>query len=752
MKKRKRLFNRIKIQILGFMMILLVFSGQTAFAGENENDVTDEPSQDFVLDEVMVTAQKRTENLQDVPISITAVSDSRLEDLSAREVSDVQNFAPNVDFGNTVTNDNPAIRVRGISTSASNVGFEAGFGLYIDGVYMGRNSALNQTLADVELMEVLRGPQGTLFGKNTTTGALNISTRRPSDEFDFNAKLDIGNYGQFRQCYYTSGPIIDDKLAGKITLFKDKRDGYYKNLNPGTHDAIDEDQKGTRGELRYTPNDDLDIALRFDYAESDRFAFAYNIAEDDTHDYIHPMLGYQGPVNFPGNNSSTISQDDTTEERTISGTSISADYDFGDGYTITSISAFRDLSINMAGDLDMTAYDILTFDKESEFKQLTQELRIASPADQKFVYVAGLYLYSQEAKGSDSYYFDLYRGLAPQWATYDDIQLKTSSEVDTISAALFLDSHYSITDRFKFLFGARYTIEKKELEISQTSLFGLSAFYPDVAPMTDDRTDKEISPSLGLSFSATEDLTIYGRVSRGFKSGGWNASLLTPTSTTDSISFDPEYLTNYEVGFKSELLDHRLRFNSSVFYIEYKDKQLSVYRGLEGSITTNAGEARSMGFEAEIDAMPTNNLRIAASIGYADAEYTKYDPDDTVIGDELDGSPMEGPKWTYNINLTYVYPTSFGDINAGLMYSGKSESIGEPEDPEGTKFGATQLVNLRLGVNIHDKWKIVAWCNNVLDKDNVIARRENYNMIFVNMDVENYDAPRTFGLTLTYDF
>ena len=750
--KKKKLFNRFRIQAFGFMMLLLFFLGQTAFAGEDESKATEDASQDYVLDEVMVTAQKRTENLQDVPISITAISESRLEDLSAREISDIQNFAPNVDFGNTVTNDNPAIRVRGISTSASNVGFEAGFGLYIDGVYMGRNSALNQSLADVELMEVLRGPQGTLFGKNTTTGALNIVTSRPGNELDCHAKLDVGDYGLIRQRYYLSGPLVQNTLSGKLTVFADKRDGYYDNIKPGTHDAIDEDQKGTRGELRYTPNDNLDIALRFDYADSDRYAFAYNISEDDTHEYYHPIDGYQGPVNFPGNDSRTISQDDTTEKRTISGTSLSADYDFGNGYTFTSISAFRDLSIEMEGDLDMTAYDILSFYKESEFEQLTQELRIASPEDQKFVYVAGLYFYSQEAKGKDSYFFDLYQGYSPMWATRDDIELSTNSEVDTRSAALFLDGRYAVTDRINFLFGARYTYEKKELEISQTSLFGMDSFYPDVAPMKDSRTDKEISPSLGLSFTATEDLTCYGRVARGFKSGGWNASLLTPASSTETISFDPEYLTNYELGFKSELLDNRLRFNAAVFYIDYKDKQLSVYRGLQGSITTNAGEARSMGFEAEIDAMPTNNLRIGAGVGFADAEYTKYDPDDTVAGDELDGAAMEGPKWTYNVNLNYVYPTSFGDINAGLLYSGASKSLGEPEDPDGTEFGATYLINMHFGVNIHDQWNIIVWCNNVTDRDNVIARRENYNMIFFNADVENYAAPRTFGMTVRYDF
>ncbi|MBW2368408.1 MAG: TonB-dependent receptor [Deltaproteobacteria bacterium] len=727
-----------------------IFVSQSyAEEGEEEN------YNDFILEEVVVTAQKREENLQDVPISITAISEGRLEQLGAREIADVQNFAPNVDFGNTLTNDNPSIRIRGIRTSASNIGFEAGFGVYVDGVYMGRNSALNQTLADVALMEVLRGPQGTLFGKNTTVGAFNITTRRPSEDLELNVQVEAGNYNLKRARGHISGPIVADKLFGKITLFKDLWDGFYENLNPGTHDAVDEDQIGGRGELRYTPTDDLDIALRFDHAYSDRYAIPWNIDDTDPHLFPHPIFGVVLPVNFPGNNPGTISQDDTSEERTIEGTSLTMDYGFGDGYSLTSISALRGLEVQIQGDMDSTAYDILGIDLISEYTQLTQELRITSPAGRKLEYVAGLYFYSQDAKSiADTIALGVVFPFGP-WPTVNSATIRINTEVDTKSAAVFLDGRYALTDRFKLLFGARYTQEEKDLKMKQQGVF---MFFPDIATFTDSRSDQEISPTVGLSFSASDNVTMYGRVARGFKSGGWNSSMigysvLLPSGAPDvaKMSFNPEFMTSYEVGMKSELFDHRLRLNTAMFYTDYEDMQLRIYRGIEGEITANAGEARSMGFELEIDAMPTNNLRITAGLGYADAEYTKLDLDDSVPGNQ-NGQRMPGPKWSTNLNLTYTIPMSFGEIIGGVDYSYKTKSFGSANDPEETEFGSSELINARLSMNIFDSWQIAAWGKNLMDKENVIARIGDYNLELVRMDVVNYGAPRTFGLTVTYNY
>jgi len=402
---------------LGLMMFVLILSGQAVFAAEDDKEVKkDDAEQGFLLEEVVVTAQKRTENLQDVPISITAVSERRLEQLSAKNVSDVENFAPNLHFTNTFSNWNPSIRVRGIKTSANNVGYESGFGTYIDGVYIGRSAALLQSLADVEMIEVLRGPQGTLFGKNTTVGAFNVRTRRPGDELEGMLKVEIGNYDLIRTRASISGPLVKDKLFGKISLGTDNRDGFYETINPNAHDAVGEDQRTTRGELRYTPSDDLDIALRWDWTESEGYVISYALAS------LPPLV---------------INQDDLIEERNMKGASLTADYNFGDGYTFTSISAFRSLDLSFEGDLDNSATVFYSMDRTSEFEQFTQELRIASPTGRRFEYVAGLYYFNQKAKENLADSAPGFIGMYPFWPDLESLTMRKYPEVDTWSAAVF---------------------------------------------------------------------------------------------------------------------------------------------------------------------------------------------------------------------------------------------------------------------------------------------------------------------------
>ncbi|MBW2368997.1 MAG: TonB-dependent receptor, partial [Deltaproteobacteria bacterium] len=681
MKKTLAVTIALMIAIVG------VFVSQ-ALAEEEES------FDDFMLEEVVVTAQKREENLQDVPISITALSERRLEQLIAKDISDVEHFAPNLSFSNTFSNWNPAIRVRGINTSANNVGWESGFGVYIDGVYIGRSAALLQSLADVERIEVLRGPQGTLFGKNTTVGAFNVTTHRPGKEFEGLVRLEVGNYNLIRTRANISGPLVDGKLFGKISFASDNRDGFYETIQPGAHDAVDEDQLSTRGELRYTPTDVLDIALRWDWMDSDGYVISYQLAENP------PFV---------------ISQDDIVEERTMKGASLTVDYDFGDGYTVTSISAFRALELSFAGDLDGGPLPTFVMDRSSEFDQFTQELRIASPAGRKFEYVAGLYYFNQTAKEDLADSVPLLVGAAPFWPDLESLTMRKFPEVDTWSAAVFFDGRYAFTDDLRLLFGARFTHEEKELTMSQKGVIGFGR--PDVAPFTDDRDDQELSPSIGLSYAANDDVTLYTKVSRGFKSGGWNASDLT-TSPPDlsAITFDPEHLTSYELGMKSEFFDHRIRLNAAAFYIDYEDMQIRVYRGIEGDITTNAGKARSQGFEIEVDAMPTGHLQIFAGVGYSDAEYAEFDPNDTVPGNE-NGTRMPGSIWSANLGLTYTYPVSFGDtfgdIVGGLDFSYKSKAYPYFNN-DTSKFGSIEVVNARLGLSSLGAWDIFVWGKNIL--------------------------------------
>jgi iron complex outermembrane receptor protein len=769
MSKRTNRVSRIITNSSKITLALMSVSCVQFVVAETATDVQKaKPSEG--LEVIIVTATKREKNIQEVPISMTALSASRLKRLGVKEISNLENVVPNLDFGNTHTNDNPAIIIRGISASAGNIGFEAGVGVYIDGVYMGRNSSLNQPLTDIDLVEVLRGPQGTLFGKNTTVGALNIKTRRPSDELEGSVQVELGNYNLLRTRARVSGPLIKDKLLGKISVFSDDRDGFEKNLKEGASDALDENQQGMRGELLYLASDALDVSLRWDWLKNERKIMAWSIDENDTHG-----------LSFEGNKPHVINQDDTDEVRTIKGTSLTADYRFDSGFTFTSITGVRELDISIFGDQDFLPAQRLSIDKVESFEQFSQELRIASPDNRDFKFVSGAFYYQQDATSRISNIVNEFfpvigvdagfvAGLGTPlgfaaWQSETDLTNTNRAEVETTSTALFFDSSYDITEQLSVLFGVRYTDEDKTLNYSQQ---GINLLIPSYAAFDDSRNDSEVSPSLGMTYAYDEDINLYTKVSRGFKSGGWNATTIgNPSpfgpiplpsneiteSQLNGIKFDSEKLTNYEIGAKTLLLDNKVRLNTALFYIDYEDMQLSVFKGLEGSITTNAGAARSRGLEIELEATATDNLNLAASIGYSDAVFTQFDPNETVDGDELDGIRLSGPKLNANFSVTYSTELEgVGYLSAGLDYSYKSKSYGKFSNVTGTEFGSTSLLNGLVRIETDDNWDVSLWAKNLLDKDNIITRQADSNLAIFNVDFVNYAAPRTFGMTFTYNY
>ncbi len=769
MSKKQSSSTISKIRISKIALAIGALANSYASLAQEEGEVL-QKEQNSGLEVIIVSATKREKNMQEVPISLTALSASRLDRLGVKDVSNLENAVPNLDFGNTHTNDNPAITIRGISASAGNIGFEAGVGVYIDGVYMGRNSSLNQPLTDIDIVEVLRGPQGTLFGKNTTVGALNIKTRRPSDTTEGSLQVELGNYNLLRTRARLSGPIMEDKLLAKLSVFTDDRDGYERNLKAGASDALDENQEGMRGELLFLPSDNFDISFRWDWTKSNRKIMAWSVDENETHG-----------LSFEGNAPHVISQDDTDEVRTIKGASLTADYRFQNGFALTSITGYRELDISILGDQDFLPAERLTIDKREQFEQFSQEIRVTSPEDRAFQFVSGLYFYKQDADSSVSNIANEFfpvigvdagfiAGLgAPlgfaAWQSESDLTNTNAAAVETTSAALFFDGSYDLTNQFSLLFGLRYTNEEKTLDYSQ---LGINLLIPSYSPFQDKRSDNEISPSLGVGYQYSKDVNLYAKVSQGFKSGGWNATTVgspTPFGPTPlpqnqiseeqlkSLKFDSEKLTNYEMGAKTQLLENKVRLNVAIFYIDYEDMQLSAFRGLEGSVTTNAGAATSRGLELEVEAAVTDSLNFLAGFGYSDAKFNKFDPNDTLDGDELDGVRLSGPKFNGHLSVTYSTELDqFGYLSAGLDYSYKSKSYGKFSNILGTEFGSTSLLNGVVKLESESNWEVALWAKNILDKNNVIARQANSNLALFNIDFINYAPPRTVGITFTYNY
>ncbi len=722
---------------------------------------------DVVLDEIVVTAQKRTENLIDVPISITAISGDKLTASARNNVRDLQYAVPNLTTYSQ-SDFSPNIIIRGFESSARNVGFESSLGVYVDGVFSGRTQSFTQELEDVERLEVLRGPQGTLFGKNTTTGAISITTRRPGNEYEGSAKIEYGSYDSFRANYSLSGPIITDKIAAKASGFYSRTDGTIRNVSGiGPRDIQGYETYGGRGEIRLTPSENLDIALRGDY--SHRTARSYN---NEIAAIIDNPAGI--PIGSVAPGPRTITDSGAVEDRDLYGISLTANYTLGNDGVFTSISAYRKMNYDLNGNADFSPLDLLGLSNTDRLSQFSQEIRYASPDDKPFKYVIGAYYFSQRAKssrsfllGSDYVAFGAAGFEVPE-EFFDPREVTSKPDIKTTSLAAFLNASYDITEKLSINVGARYSSEKKQLTVSQVTpfIFDVQDIYINV-PATNGRLkDNDFSPTVGVAYKISDRVNAYVRYSKGFKSGGWNPELLAGSVATRNLAgdiigydisrvqFKPESITNYEIGIKSELFDRKVRFNLAVFQQDYKDIQISQFiGGLQGFATTNAGSARSQGFELELATKPVRGLDLSFGAGYSDAKYVSYLNADS-SGTNLSGRRLDTPKWTLAVSGQYEQPIG-GALSAvlGGDYSYRSGRPGDPLDPNSRTSGFG-IFDARLGIQSDAGWSVFAFGKNLSRKDYITSRYTDttFSIFGLSQQVESYGDPRTYGVRASLKF
>lgn len=747
---------------------------------------------DGALDEIVVTAQKRTEKLIDVPISITAISADQLEARGAKNVRDLAFGVPNFTSYSSDDGD-PTFLVRGLSSSARSIGFEGGLGAYIDGVYTGRTGSVTQDLEDVERVEVLRGPQGTLFGKNTTVGAISISTRRPGNDFTGSANAEYGNFDHYRVALGVSEPLVKDRIAAKISGYTNATDGYVKNIFPGGVPSLNgEKSYGVRWELRFTPSESLDIALRGDYGRSKRNTFEDEAVALTGNAFglpnaaIDPVVPGANTINIDGRNSSV---------RKLYGTSLTVNYTLPSDHVLTSISAYRKYDGKLEStDADNTRFSYIELDYFDKNSQITQEFRIASPDTGRFKYVTGLYYFDQKSTSNRNTTIGvdarniLIGGFGLPGFLFTDPAIRTNVVVKTKAYAAFANASFEIVDNLTLLAGLRYTKETKYLQVGQTSpgvfafpgVLGPNPIYLNVAPTTDKQSDSDFSPTVGLSYKFSNAVTGYVKYSKGFKSGGWNAELLSPNRAptlanpsyfdVTQVRFNSESIVNYEAGLKAELIDRRLRINSAVFQLNYSDIQLSRFvGGLDGYKTENAGRARVRGFELELNARPVNGLDLSASVGYADAKYLRYliipavaDPDGAgpLTGSpevNQDGKTLDAPKWTAAFGVQYAIPVSDSlklIFRNDFSYRSQKLGTGDLAERSVTTVPSFLTVDGRISLASEAGWDVSLWGKNLTDNRYAIERRPNTNLAFlgVSQQTTSYGPPRSYGVRLGYKF
>jgi len=457
-------------------------------------DAADQRSDDVIV----VTAQRRTERLLDVPLAVSVLNSEMMEQTGVREISGIAEYLPNVQV--TQSSDfNAAVTIRGVGANSRNIGFDTRVGIYVDGVYMGQSPAVNQELLDLERVEVLRGPQGTLFGKNTVAGAINLITQKPEHEFTGRFNIDVGNFG-----YTELGGVVNvplgENAAGKLALSKVDRDGYVLNTTTGNY-LGDRDVFSARAQITISPNDQLEINLSADALQ----ARNHHIVGEPVTD----MLGLF-PVAANPEVGAVAFTFDTAENRDVYGAHMDVSYEFENGYTLRSISGYRDTDADYLNDTDYQPEDVIYVNYRDAFEQLSQEFQIVSPDDSRFSYIAGLYLYSQDATttrdavlGEDLYEAFVTPFVAPQagpvvlghGGPYTPAEIaiiagavgfgpegsvvRNTGVVETRSYATYFNGSFDVTSRLTAGFGVRFSSEDKDvnwlLDGSNSGVFGIGS-------------------------------------------------------------------------------------------------------------------------------------------------------------------------------------------------------------------------------------------------------------------------------------
>ncbi len=683
------------------------------------------------IQEIVVTARKREENLQGVPISISAITADRIQADGVQSVQDLQYLVPGLSVSST--NGGGFLFIRGVGSDIIGPGGEPGVAYNLDGVYVGRLEAALTQFSDVERIEVLRGPQGTLYGRNATGGSVNVITRAPSDTLSLYGNVMAGNYNAFETEEAISGPITDD-LKGRVDVRYARRDGFVKNLlgegplrtelapaAPGLVDPLvyqrgrsapdtldGQNVAAVQGKLVFTPFTASEITLASDYTHD-------NTSGPDLVPLAHTGLIFGLGANPPASRYQARIDEGVFEDKGNFGVSATGKFGF-DGLTLKSISAYRHFTNQSLLDSDGDEIRGVDFYQNLHQNQLSEELQL-SGTTQRLDWITGAFFLRERANWDGDVFaafpFPFNQPPIPPGTNPPaNIIFQFQSRNTTNAWAGFGQGSYHLTDTLSATLGVRFSHEQKQYVGNTPPLL------PEVAHLSN--SWHAWTPKYGLEYKPTQDVLLYASASRGFKSGGYNA---TATSPLEQRAFNPEFLWAYETGIKTTLLNRRLQVNSSVFYYDYKDLQTFAFTGLAAAIIVNAAAAENYGGEIEITALPVDNLRTYFSAAYLHATYTRFLAGGAPIGVpgevNLSGNTIRNsPKGSFNAGLEYRFGFANGtSLTVGGDANYKTRVYFDQYNTSVLSQPGFLLVNSRIALQLPgDAWEIAARARNLTDK------------------------------------
>lgn len=616
------------------------------------------------LEEVIVTAQKRSQSLQDVPVAVTAIGGEKMQAMGIRRMDDLTAYTPGV----TVTEGAAGAQlfIRGVG-SGLNKGFEESVATYIDGVYYGRGRSSRNGMVDMERVEILKGPQGILFGKNTIAGVMNLTTRNPGTEWEGYAQLGY-EFETEEQSYEAAwgGPITDTFGARLAVRYADM-EGWMKNTWTGQNIGEEDDQV-IRLSTVWQPLDTLEVITKLQYSKLRQNEKTAVLAKCSP--AMQGLVAGVDDCRFDDKTTVTAYDPDGgygKEMIEASSAAITVNWDVAD-HTLTSVTGFTKHRDIMYIDSDYTHLDILAADRDEYYEAFSQEIRLASDTGNALEYLVGAFFEASELDfdGRINFTNAPLGGAAALSAVNDNSQ-------ETESIALFGQATWHITEQFSLTAGGRYAEDEKDAVMNRYCAFyktftpsGLQAgCFGQTFSREVSRTDRDFSPTVIAEWRPTADHMFYAKYSEGYKSGGFDLQSGSPS--LDAILFAPEEVRSFEIGSKSTLLDGAMTLNMAVFRNEYEDLQVSTFDGTANFTVGNAAEAISQGIDADLNWALSDTLTTSLSLSYLDAYYDSYPEAQcttaqqiaTPVGcvQDLSGDSLQyAPKWSGHWNLTWEQP------------------------------------------------------------------------------------------------
>ncbi|HBO4657112.1 TPA: TonB-dependent receptor [Pseudomonas aeruginosa] len=734
---------------------------------------------DTALGKVTVTARRREEDSQKVPTPITVLGGETLEAQRISRVQDLQQVLPSVNVAYIHARQS-SVAVRGIGNNPASDGLEGSAGIYLDNVYLGRPGMAVFDLLDIEQLELLRGPQGTLFGKNTTAGVLNISTRAPTFTAERTVEVSGGQDGYFQGRGTVSGPL-GETLAGRLSAYRTRDDGYIKNIHDDNY-LNGGERQGARGQLLFEPNEDFSLRWIADYNEEDSSNGSMVVYGAAERFWQRAALVGASPLRDPQRRKVNINGRQHVSVHQ-GGSSLEANWNLAGGYRLTSISAYRYWHFTPANDEQLNVSAINDTGVEVHDRQFSQEIRLASPTGGAFDYVVGAYAFRQNLgnKTFTSYgpLADLYL-LGANLGALNDTYSKANGKIETDSFALFAQGTWHLSERLDFTAGLRGTYEEKNAKVERFAPLGGAAVGGVGAAVRNgqlgaydsgDLSQYNFAPSalLSLSYQFSDDLLGYASLSHGEKSGGVNLAVgSAPSAGADSLLVGPERANDAELGLKSTLFDRRLLLNANLFWTGIHGYQATTLYQAPGStqlvqVLANAGSVRSRGLEFEATALPLRGLTLNFNGSYNDVTYLSFKdaPCPAEVSTrpgapsscDLTGQRVVGAsKWIANLNGEYQWRLDdrFQPC-VSASYAYRSAAEGTLDNSDLSKIDGYALVNLAAGLrsDLGDgQLDTSVWLKNAFDKDYYLSAFASINGSYT----ASVGQPRTLGVSLRYDF